>query len=63
MCMCMYVSEILGKYNLNHLMNLSSLYLCGHRTINLTDNRKILLSTINYINVVQVNTTIMRISI
>ena len=43
------VIQILQKYNLNHLGNQSHLYLYGHPTINLTDNRKILLSTIKYI--------------
>ena len=40
------VIQILQKYNLNRLGNQSHLYLYGHPTINLTDNRKILLSTI-----------------
>ena len=43
------VIEVLHKYNLDHLRNQSSLYLYGHRTINLTDNRNILLSTIKLI--------------
>ena len=43
------VIEIVRKYNLEHLVNQSSLYLYGHRTIGLDDNRKIILSTINYI--------------
>ena len=33
------VIEILQKYNLNHLGNVSHLYLYGHKTINLDDNR------------------------
>ena len=41
------VIGILQKYNLNHLRNQSNLYLYGHREINLTDNRKILVSTRN----------------
>ena len=43
------VIPILQKYNLNHLGNQSHLYLYGHPTINLADDRKILLSTIKYI--------------
>ena len=39
------VIEILQKYNLNRLGNQSELYLYGHRSINNTDNRKILLVT------------------
>ena len=35
-------------YGLNHLGNQSHLYLYGHRTINFADNRKLLLSTIEY---------------
>jgi len=43
------VIEILLKYNLNNLGNRSDLYLYGHPTINIADNRKIILSTIKYI--------------
>ena len=43
------VIEILQRYNLNHLGNQSELYLYGHQSINVTDNRKILLSTLKYI--------------
>ena len=43
------VIQILQKYSLNHLGNQSHLYLYGHPTINLADNRKIILSTIKYI--------------
>ena len=43
------VIEIIRKYNLNNLGNQSNLYLYGHRSINLDENRKILLVTINYI--------------
>ena len=43
------VDDILQKNNLNHLGNQLQLYLYGHRSINYTDNRKILLSTIKYI--------------
>ena len=43
------VIQFLHKYNLNHLGNQSHLYLYGHQTINLAENRKILLSTIKYI--------------
>ena len=40
---------ILQNYNLNHLGNQLELYLYGHRSINLTDNRRILSSTVKYI--------------
>ena len=43
------VIQILQKYSLNHLGNQSHLYLYGHPSINLADNRKIILSTIKYI--------------
>ena len=43
------VIQILQKYTLNDLGNHLELYLYGHRTINCTDNRKILSSTIKYI--------------
>ena len=43
------VIEILQRYNLNHLGNQSELYLYGHQSINVTDNRKILLLTLKYI--------------
>ena len=43
------VLEILQKYNLNHLGNQVCVYLYGNTTINFTDNRDILLSTIKYI--------------
>ena len=43
------VIQILQKYSLNHLGNQSHLYLYGHPTINLADNRKIILSIIKYI--------------
>ena len=43
------VIQILQKYSLNHLGNQSHLYLYGHPTINLAENRKIILSTIKYI--------------
>ena len=43
------VNEILLKNNLNHLENQSQLYLYGHDSINFTDNRKILISTLKYI--------------
>ena len=43
------VIQILQKYNLNHLGNQSHLYLYGHPSITLADNRKIILSTIKYI--------------
>ena len=35
--------------NLNHLANLLQLYLYGDPSINISDNKKILLSTMNYI--------------
>ena len=47
------VIQILQKYNMNHLGNQSNLYLYGHQSINFADNRKILLSTINYIKETQ----------
>ena len=40
---------ILQNYNLNHLGNQLQLYLYGHQSINLTDNRIILSSTMKYI--------------
>ena len=43
------VNEILQNSNLNDLRNQSQVYLYGHRSINYSDNRKILLSTIRYI--------------
>ena len=43
------VIHILQKYNLNRLGNQSHLYIYGHPSINLADNRKIILSTIKYI--------------
>ena len=43
------VIEILRKNNLNQLGNQLQLYLYGHDSISLTDNRNILLSTIRYI--------------
>ena len=43
------VIEILRKNNLNQLGNQLQLYLYGHDSISLTDNRTILLSTIRYI--------------
>ena len=43
------VIEIIRKYNLNNLGNQSNLYLYGHTSIDLDENRKILLVTINYI--------------
>ena len=43
------VNEILLKNNLNHFENRSQLYLYGHDSINFTDNRKILISTLKYI--------------
>ena len=43
------VIEILHQYNITHLGNDKNLYLYGHKTLNVSDNRKILLSTIKYI--------------
>ena len=43
------VNEILQNNNLNNLGNQFQLYLYGHRSINHSDNRKILLSTIKFI--------------
>ena len=41
--------KILQKYNLVNIGNQLELYLYGHRSINLTDNREILLSTIKFV--------------
>ena len=43
------VIEILQRNNLNHQGNLTGLYLYGHKSLKLTDNKIILLSTIKYI--------------
>ena len=43
------VNEILLKNNLNHLGNQPELYLYGNDSINVADNRKILISTLKYI--------------
>ena len=43
------VINIFQKNNLNYLGNQSKLYLYGHPSINSTENRKIILSTIKYI--------------
>ena len=43
------VIEILQRNNLNHLGNKPELYPYGHQSLNLSDNKKILLSTIKYI--------------
>ena len=43
------VIEILQRNNLNHQGNLAGLYLYGHKSLKLTDNKIILLSTIKYI--------------
>ena len=43
------VIDILQRNNLNHLGNQPELYLYGHPTLTLTDNRQILLSKIKYI--------------
>jgi len=43
------VYEILTRNNLDILINDSSLYLYGHRTINFVDNRNILLSTMKFV--------------
>ena len=42
------VNEILQKYNLYDLRNQLQLYLYGHHSIDYSDNRKILLSTIRF---------------
>ena len=42
------VINILQKSNLNYLGNQSQLYLYGHPSINSTDNRKLLLSTLRF---------------
>ena len=43
------VNEILQINNLNYLDNQLQLYLYSHQSINFSDNRKILMSTIKYI--------------
>ena len=43
------VIEILQRDNLNRLGNQLELYLYGHRSLNLIDNRNIFVSTIKYI--------------
>ena len=43
------LNVILQKNNLYNLRNQLQLYLYGHRSINCSDNKKILLSTIRYI--------------
>ena len=43
------VIDILQRNNLNHLGNQLELYLYGHPSLNLIDNRQILSSTIKYI--------------
>ena len=43
------INGILQNNNLNDLGKQSQLYLYGHRSINYSDNRKLLLSTIKYI--------------
>ena len=43
------VNEILHKHNLNHLRNQSQLFLYGHSSLNLAENRIIILSTMKFI--------------
>ena len=43
------VIDILQRKNLNHLGNQAELYLYGHPSLDLIDNRQILLSTIKYV--------------
>ena len=43
------VNEILQKFNLNYLKNQLQLYLYGYASLNNTENKKIILSTIKYI--------------
>ena len=43
------LNEILKKYKLENLSNQSHLYSYGHKTINLADNRQVILSTIKFI--------------
>ena len=43
------VIEIIREYNLNNLGNQSNLYLYGHRSIDLDENRIFFLATTNYI--------------
>ena len=46
-------TEILQKYSLETLVNRSRLYLYGHKAISFADNRKIILSTIDFIKETQ----------
>ena len=43
------VIDILQRKNLSHLVNQPELYLYGHPSLDLIDNRPIILSTINYV--------------
>ena len=43
------VNAILQKYNLNHLGNNDHLYLYGHETLIIAENKLIILSTLKYI--------------
>ena len=47
------VNEIVHKVSLNHLENQSQLYLYGDPSINNSDNKNIILSTIKYIKETQ----------
>ena len=40
---------VISRYKLNHLGKQSELYLYGHQSINITDNRKIILLTIKFV--------------
>ena len=46
--LAVYVIDIFQRKNLNHLGNHRGLYLYGHPSLDLIDNRQILLSTIKY---------------
>ena len=47
------VNEVLHKLNFNHFENQSQLYLYGDSSINNSDNKEIILSTIKYIKETQ----------
>ena len=45
-----YAQNILNKYNLINLLGNVDIFLYGHRTISIDDNKNILLATIKFIN-------------
>ena len=46
--LCSTVSNVLAAKNLNHLINNDELYLYGHESLNLIDNKTILLASIKF---------------